>query len=163
MERDEQGEVIFVEPGYNYRLSDIQCALLYGQLIRLCDWLPRRGELAQYYDEQLSPYVERGWFTLPKKTSGQVWQSYVITLGPQFSQREVSAAMREYHIETNCGATVLSTISHLAEQVTPRVEQGVAHTMLLDRTLALPMCERYDEEVLDRVVKGLTEVLSKLA
>ena len=124
MERDEQGEVIFVEPGYNYRLSDIQCALLYGQLIRLCDWLPRRGELAQYYDEQLSPYVERGWFTLPKKTSGQVWQSYVITLGPQFSQREVSAAMREYHIETNCGATVLSTISHLAEQVTPRVEQG---------------------------------------
>lgn len=40
--------------GYNYRITDIQCALGASQLRRLPDFLKRRREIAEYYDEAFS-------------------------------------------------------------------------------------------------------------
>ncbi|GAB4364322.1 MAG: UDP-4-amino-4,6-dideoxy-N-acetyl-beta-L-altrosami ne transaminase [Deltaproteobacteria bacterium] len=37
--------------GYNYRLTDFQCALGLSQLRRLPEWIRRRGEIAARYDE----------------------------------------------------------------------------------------------------------------
>jgi perosamine synthetase len=39
-----------VELGYNYRLTDIQCALGLSQLRKLPGWILRRQEIAQHYD-----------------------------------------------------------------------------------------------------------------
>jgi perosamine synthetase len=36
--------------GYNYRLTDLQCALGLGQLAKLDGWLARRREIAEWYD-----------------------------------------------------------------------------------------------------------------
>jgi len=36
--------------GYNYRITDIQCALGISQLRKLPDWVARRREIAKYYD-----------------------------------------------------------------------------------------------------------------
>lgn len=41
--------------GYNYRLSDIQCALGISQLARLPEFMRRRAEVAAWYEECLSP------------------------------------------------------------------------------------------------------------
>lgn len=41
------------ELGYNYRITDIQCALGLSQLRRLPGWVRRRNELADAYDEGL--------------------------------------------------------------------------------------------------------------
>jgi len=38
------------ELGYNYRLTDFQCALGLSQLSKLDDWLARRREIARHYD-----------------------------------------------------------------------------------------------------------------
>jgi perosamine synthetase len=40
-----------VELGFNYRLTDFQCALGQSQLRKLDRWIQRRQELALYYDE----------------------------------------------------------------------------------------------------------------
>src|SRR4051794_6815547 len=40
-----------VELGFNYRISDIQCALGLSQLSKLSAWVDRRIELAHRYDE----------------------------------------------------------------------------------------------------------------
>ena len=37
--------------GYNYRLTDFQCALGISQLQKLRDWVTRRQEIAQFYDK----------------------------------------------------------------------------------------------------------------
>ncbi len=42
------------EPGYNYRLSDIQCALGLSQLARLDRWIARRNEIALRYRQGLA-------------------------------------------------------------------------------------------------------------
>jgi dTDP-4-amino-4,6-dideoxygalactose transaminase len=39
-----------VDLGYNYRISDIQCALGSSQLKKLPGWIAKRNELAQIYD-----------------------------------------------------------------------------------------------------------------
>lgn len=40
--------------GYNYRLTDIQCALGLSQLRKLLGWIERRREIAKIYDEGFS-------------------------------------------------------------------------------------------------------------
>jgi perosamine synthetase len=51
-QRQEQGTWYYemTELGCNYRLTDIQCALGLGQLVRLPKWIARRRELAALYD-----------------------------------------------------------------------------------------------------------------
>jgi len=40
-----------IELGYNYRLTDIQCALGLSQLLKFDKWISRRREIARRYDE----------------------------------------------------------------------------------------------------------------
>jgi len=42
------------EPGYNYRITDFQCALGIKQLERLSKYIEKRREIAGYYDEVFS-------------------------------------------------------------------------------------------------------------
>jgi perosamine synthetase len=51
-QRDQQSSWFYemVELGYNYRLTDIQCALGLSQLRKLPGWILRRQEIAQHYD-----------------------------------------------------------------------------------------------------------------
>jgi len=51
-QREQLGSWLYdmVELGYNYRLSDIQCALGLSQLTKLPQWLARRRAIARRYD-----------------------------------------------------------------------------------------------------------------
>jgi perosamine synthetase len=66
-EREQQGSWLYdmAALGYNYRLSDIQCALGLSQLGRLQNWIERRRDIARrYYDafiqlESVTPLTRR--------------------------------------------------------------------------------------------------------
>ena len=51
-QREKQGSWFYemVDLGYNYRITDIQCALGLSQLNKLPGWVKRRQEIAQKYD-----------------------------------------------------------------------------------------------------------------
>jgi perosamine synthetase len=55
-QREERGSWFYemVELGYNYRLSDVQCALGKSQLNKLSGWLAQRQAIAQRYTEAFS-------------------------------------------------------------------------------------------------------------
>lgn len=59
-QREKQGTWFYemVELGYNYRLTDIQCALGLSQLHKLPSWIKRRQYLANLYDQAFSELVE---------------------------------------------------------------------------------------------------------
>ena len=51
-QRQEQGSWFYemLDLGYNYRISDFQCALGMSQLRKLSNWVKRRQEIAEQYD-----------------------------------------------------------------------------------------------------------------
>jgi perosamine synthetase len=55
-QREKMGSWIYemTDLGYNYRLTDIQCALGISQLKKLSDWLLRRQAIARRYDQALA-------------------------------------------------------------------------------------------------------------
>ena len=56
-QRAERGAFAYdmLELGYNYRLSDVQCALGLAQLSRLAAWVKKRREIAAAYDHAFAP------------------------------------------------------------------------------------------------------------
>ena len=57
-ERQDSWVYDMAELGYNYRLSDIQCALGLSQLPRLSTWLERRRAIARRYDDAFRTLAE---------------------------------------------------------------------------------------------------------
>lgn len=66
-----------VELGFNFRITDIQCALGLSQLEKLSKWLERRRDIAQQYQEGLSRFDP---LSLPSVREGcdSAWHLYVI-------------------------------------------------------------------------------------
>jgi len=59
-QREEQGSWFYemVELGYNYRMTDFQCALGLSQLSKLPAWIARRREVARAYDRAFAGLPE---------------------------------------------------------------------------------------------------------
>lgn len=68
------------QPGFNYRLSDINCALGISQLAKLDRFLARRRALADLYDRLLAPLAP-AMRPLPRVAWGQSgWHLYVVRI-----------------------------------------------------------------------------------
>lgn len=88
-QREEQGSWVYemVDLGFNYRLTDFQCALGMSQLERLPGWIARRQEIARQYDAAfdrivgVSPLVVR-----PEVT--HAYHLYVIRLDPVILKKQ---------------------------------------------------------------------------
>jgi perosamine synthetase len=99
-----------VELGYNYRLSDIQCALGLSQLAKLDRWLARRREIARRYD--------RAFAELPEVVPLQVrpgvdpaYHLYVVRLRGRLAGRR-DAAFQAFRAE-GIGVAVHYPLVHL--------------------------------------------------
>ena len=104
-ERQEAGDWFYemVDLGYNYRLTDIQCALGLSQMDKLDDWLARRRDIAKRYDRAFAELPE---VVIPvmKEDRISAWHLYVIRLDPErlrVGRAEVFAALRAENIGVN--------------------------------------------------------------
>ena len=79
------------ELGYNYRISEINCALGLAQLRRIDSILERRREIAKEYDALLrgSPDLVLPRLSAPKATIS--WFVYVVRLGASFDNSDRDA------------------------------------------------------------------------
>jgi len=83
---DGMGWLSHARLGYNYRLSDVNCALGIAQLGRLDEMLAARVQVAAWYDEELTahaPQVERP--CTPPSGSTRSWFVYVVQLPRGYS------------------------------------------------------------------------------
>jgi dTDP-4-amino-4,6-dideoxygalactose transaminase len=98
----------FSEIGYNYRLSEIQAAMMRVQLERLPELLGARKAAADAYVQLLGD-VEQ--VTLPSVLTDRThpWQSFVLTLDPALDRDAVAGALRERGV----GCTFGTFASHL--------------------------------------------------
>jgi perosamine synthetase len=91
------------ELGYNYRLTDIQCALGLSQLKKLRQWITRRRQIAGMYAIAFASLQEIELPALPPERD-HAWHLYVIRLQLQrlrVSRAEVFRALRAENIGVN--------------------------------------------------------------
>lgn len=71
-----------IDLGFNYRLTDFQCALAMSQLTKLSGWVKRRQEIAKRYDMAFSCMPEITPLEVRKDVS-HAYHLYVIRLNPE--------------------------------------------------------------------------------
>jgi dTDP-4-amino-4,6-dideoxygalactose transaminase len=143
----------FSEIGYNYRLSEIQAAILRVQLQRLPELLAARSAAATGYAELLSGFAQVELPTvLPDRT--HPWQSFVLTLDPSLDRDAVALGLRERGV----GCTFGTFASHL-QHVYGSAQMCPVSADVAARHLAIPMHANLVEDDIAYVADALRSVL----
>lgn len=150
------------ELGYNYRITDMQCALGLSQLTKLPRFVRQRQELAAYYTSVLAdvPGVEP---LAVRRDTTHAYHLYVVKLDLErlkANRAEIYAALRAEGI----GVNVHYIPVHLHPYYRQRFGTGpglcpVAEAAF-ERMLTLPMFPRMTHADVDDVVAALRKVLS---
>jgi perosamine synthetase len=140
-----RGDFEIAQPGLNYRLSDILCAVGIPQLARLDELLAARTRIAAGYDQRLQGVVDT-----PAADDGDVhgWQAYVVQVD---GAAEKIRALREQGIEAQVGTYALHKLAAYRDQ-----GDFPGASRVFERAIALPFHTRLSESDLDRVAEALT-------
>jgi dTDP-4-amino-4,6-dideoxygalactose transaminase len=150
-----------VEPGFNWRANDIQCALGLSQLAKLDRFLARRRALAVAYDELLAPYAPRLKPVARQESCLPAWHLYAVQIDfPSFGLTR--AAFMRALAEEGIGSQVHYFPVHRQRYYAERC--GVANLPGADRyfarVLSLPFFASMNEDDVERVVRTTTKILS---
>lgn len=154
-EREKMGGWYYemVDLGYNYRITDIQCALGSSQLKKLDGWIVKRNALAQWYDAafastEIKPLIHR---------SGLVhgYHLYIVRVD-----------RRDERFKTLRDAGIGVNVHYMPVYLHPYY-QGLGYSAGLcpvaeeayEKIMTLPLWVGMDQGDLERVVQGLTAEL----
>ncbi|HPG41400.1 MAG TPA: DegT/DnrJ/EryC1/StrS family aminotransferase [bacterium] len=153
-----------VRLGYNYRLSDINCALGIAQMERVHEILTKRDRVGQLYNEKLMGI--KG-ITIPFQAPNNKWSRfvYVIRLDDDFCQDDRNRIMQGL-IANGIGSNNYFPPIHLQPFYTnsfgyKRGDLPVTER-IADRTLALPFYNNLQEKDIDLVCNVLQKELEKV-
>jgi perosamine synthetase len=146
--------------GFNYRLSDIACALGIAQLERLGELLTARSEAAALYGEALGGVEglelpcpdtggdERGWFV------------YVVQLPRGVDRDRVVDGLRERGIDSKPYLPAIHLMTFYRERFGHREGEFPVCEDVAARSLALPFFPRLSESQVVRVADGLRATIA---
>lgn len=162
---DEQGQpnpwyYEMAELGYNYRESDIHCALGISQLKKLDKFITRRRELALLYDQLLAPLAPV--ILPPKRVADCVpgWHLYAVRI--DFEKTGHSRASFMHHLkEKNIGTQVHYIPVHLQPYYRDLYgnQKLVGADAYYSSTLSLPLFPSMSDEDARYVVDSLRQVM----
>jgi len=147
--------------GYNYRMSDINCALGIAQLARINEILEKRERVAQMYNERLkdidevaipyvSPDVKIGWFV------------YVIRLSDQYTREDRDQILQKLK-QKGIGCGNYFQPIHLQpfyrEMFGYKEGDFPITEHIASRAIALPFYNNLTEGEVDYVVENLDDIL----
>jgi perosamine synthetase len=150
------------EIGYNYRISEMNCALGIGQLNRIEAILHRREEIARAYDEQLR---DCGNLRLPLLTVAErriSWFVYVVRLADQFSEMQRDWIQKEMNRRgIGCGRYFAPIHLQPAYRHVVAPRDGLKVTeFAAARCLALPFFNLLEEAQINEVCGNLCELVA---
>jgi perosamine synthetase len=143
--------------GFNYRLSDIACALGIAQLDRLDDLLAGRTRVAQLYREALaeSPVA------LPCADAGQAvrgWFVFVVQLPHGIDRDSTIEALRARGVQSKPYLPAIHLMSYYREAFGHREGEFPVCEDVAARSVALPFFPEMSEGQVAQVAEALTAV-----
>jgi perosamine synthetase len=145
--------------GFNYRLSELACALGIAQLDRLEEMLAQRARVAEHYREALGAIDglqlpcpdaggdERGWFV------------FVVQLPSAADRGEVIRALAAHGIQSKPYLPAIHLMSLYRERTSRGEGQFPVCERVAERSLALPFFPEMSERQVERVAASLSEAL----
>jgi perosamine synthetase len=146
--------------GFNYRLSDIACALGIAQLERLDAMLTARARIATLYGEALADVDGLG---LPCPDGGgdrRSWFVYVVQVPDGIDRDATIRALRERGIDSKPYLPAIHLMSFYRERFGHREGEFPVCEDVSRRSLALPFFPELTDGEVERVVIALREVLA---
>jgi dTDP-4-amino-4,6-dideoxygalactose transaminase len=158
-ERDPLARESFLEPAYNYRMTDMAAAIGRPQLARLDQFMTERRRLAASFSTALADHP----VLLPTIERGNVranWQSFPTLLRPDspLTQDQVLRFFIDRGIAVRRGLTNAHQEPAYAERNNWRGGPLPVSEELRDRTVMLPLFQGMSKEE-ERIVRGAIEAL----
>lgn len=151
--------------GYNYRLSDINCALGIAQLSRIKAILNKRKHVASLYRHYLSDCSDLILPPIDRKGIERSWFVFVVSLSEEYScqqRNEVIMVLRSKGI--GCGAyfpPIHLQPFYINELLCKKGDFPVTE-MVSARTIALPFFNRLTPQKIEYTVENLKTALRKV-
>jgi perosamine synthetase len=150
--------------GYNYRLSDINCALGLAQLQRIDELLKKRTMVANYYRNQLTGIED---IILPVDEPDKLisWFVYVIRLSDKFSRTDrdnILAKLRNEGIGCNNYFTPIHLQPFYREKFGYKEGDFPVTEKISERTIALPFYNNLSEENISCIALTLKTAVSQI-
>ena len=148
--------------GFNYRLSDLACALGLAQLERLDGMLAERARVAGRYGEALAGIEGLG---LPAPDAGgnvRGWFVYVVQVPRTHTRDGVLRALRDEHgIASKPYLPAIHLMSYYRETFGHRAGEFPVCEDVAARSLALPFFPEMTDGQVERVATALARVLGQ--
>jgi perosamine synthetase len=151
-----------VDLGYNYRITDFQCALGTSQLKKLPKWIERRREIAHRYNEAFRDTPRVKPLSVRNNVS-HVYHLYVVRFdlnGTRMDRNMVFHSLREAGI----GVNVHYIPVHLHPFYKNRYGTSLGLCPIAEKAyeqiLSLPMFPVMSDEMIDEVVRAVKKVIS---
>ncbi len=148
--------------GFNYRLSEIACALGRAQLERLDELLASRARVAALYREGLSELAVEQGMGLPCEDRGaerRGWFVFVVQIPTGRDRDGVVRGLRERGIDSKPYLPAIHLMSFYRERFAHRDGEFPVCEDVAARSLALPFYPELSDGDVTRVTEALTEIL----
>ena len=149
--------------GYNFRLSDINCALGIVQLSRIEEFKAKRGQVAQWYQEMLA---DDDRLIVPVEPDGCdiSWFVFVVRLAEGFTGRQrdrILEAMRGNNIQVSNYFSPVHLQPFMVERFGYKQGDFPVTESVSERTIALPFYNNLTQDEVAIVCKTLKDLLDK--
>ncbi|QSQ10400.1 UDP-4-amino-4-deoxy-L-arabinose--oxoglutarate aminotransferase [Koleobacter methoxysyntrophicus] len=149
-----------IELGYNYRITDIQCALGISQLKKIDSFIKKRREIAETYNRYLSQ-IDGIIIPYQEPYSNSSWHLYIIQIELEkfkAGRKEIFEALKAENIGVN--VHYIPVYYHPYYQklgykkgLCPNAEK------LYERIITLPLFPKMNNKDIEDVVKAIEKVL----
>ena len=141
--------------GFNYRLSDVACALGVAQLERLDDMLAARARVAGWYRAALAGLAAERGLTLPcEDANGAVrgWFVFVVQLPPGVDRDATVLALRDHGVQSKPYLPAIHLMSFYRERFGHREGEFPVCEDVAERSIALPFFPELTEGQVAQVI-----------
>ena len=146
--------------GFNYRLSDIQCALGSSQLLKLDGFIKRRIEIAKKYDEAFQNTIVNPLYLYDTCSSYHLYVVKVDFSCLAISKQDLFMELRKRNIHIQLHYMPVNKQAYYR-----RLSYGNEHTPVMDeyykQCFSLPIFPKLRDVEQDYVISNLLDILNK--
>jgi perosamine synthetase len=162
-QRSESGQWYYemIDLGYNYRLSDINCALGISQLKRLDANLARRREIAARYTQAFSSMEELQLPTVREDVDPS-WHLYPIRVGEEIDRDTFFRALRAENLGVNVHYIPVHLHPYYSQRFGYRGGEYPVAEKAFTQLVSLPMFHGMNDADIADVIEAVGKVLEGL-